>query len=179
MTTTTAAIVLAWIAIAMLTLATAGLLRRVNQLSSRTTLQAEPADSVTGLQLPISRYVDNFEGGFEGGRAGVLLLFLSPSCATCQTAIDSVAAAAPAGDRVAAAVRESTTEPLRVPDGWTSIPSASGLFQILRVPATPYLVRLGPDGTILDATMVVGSLNLPQWLSHQVTAAASNGRSPS
>ncbi|HEX8627818.1 MAG TPA: hypothetical protein VF755_06580 [Catenuloplanes sp.] len=169
MTTTTAALVLAWIAIVLLTLATAGLLRRVEQLSSRGALQAEPGEPVRGLQLPMSTYL----GDLAGGPAEVLLLFVSPSCATCQTAIDSIVAAGPGGDyRIAVVTRDAAFEPLSVPDGWTRLTSALGLFQILRVPATPYLVRLGPDGTIIDTTMMVGTLSLQHWLTRQTPAAS-------
>jgi hypothetical protein len=163
MTTTTAALVLAWIAIVLLTLATAGLLRRVEQLSSRGTLQAEPDEPVRGLQLPVSKYLSDF----EGGQTGILLLFVSPSCATCQTAIDAVAEAGPTEYRIAVVTREIDVQPLSVRAGWVPLTSAAALFQILRVPATPYLVRLGPDGTIIDATTMVGSLSLEHWLTRQ------------
>jgi hypothetical protein len=164
MTTTTAALVLAWIAIVLLTLATAGLLRRVEHLSSRSTLPIEPTHGPSrGLQLPMSTYLKDF----EGGRTEVLLLFASPSCATCQAAIDAIVAAQPAGLRAGVVIREADTGPLDVPDGWVSLPSALELFQIMRVPATPYLVKLGPDGTIVDATMVAGGLDLEPWLARQ------------
>jgi hypothetical protein len=54
-----------------------------------------------------------------------------------------------------------------MPDGWLHLPSAAGLFQVLRIPATPYLVRLGPDGLIIDATTMVGSVNLDRWLADE------------
>jgi hypothetical protein len=168
MTTTTAALVLAWIAIVLLTLATAGLLRRVEQLSSRGTLQAHPGQPATGLQLPMSTYLHDL----AGGQADVLLLFVSPSCATCQAAIDAVVAARPVGYRIGAVIREADLGPLSVPDGWLRRTSALGLFQILRVPATPYLVHIGPDGTIIDATMVLGSLNLQRWLAPRSSATS-------
>jgi len=162
MTTTTAALVLAWIAIILLTLATAGLLRRVEQLSSRSTLQAEPGEPVIGLQLPMSKYLSDL----EGGQAQVLLLFVSPSCMTCQAAIDAIVAAGPAGHRIGVVLREADAAPMHLPDGWVPLTSAAGLFHILRIPATPYLVRLDADGTIIDATMAVGSLSLQHWLTH-------------
>jgi hypothetical protein len=168
MTTTTAALVLAWIAIVLLTLATAGLLRRVEQLSSRANVQADPGEPVIGLQLPMSKYLSDF----AGGRAGVLLLFASPSCATCQAAIDAINDAGSIDYRVGVVIREAEVGPLCLPDGWVCLPSALSLFQILRVPATPYLVRLGPDGTIIDGTMIVGNMNLERWLTRQSPATS-------
>jgi hypothetical protein len=172
MTTTTAAIVLAWIAIILLTLATAGLLRRVEQLSSRRTLQDEPDEPIRGLQLPVSKYLNDL----EDGRADILLVFASPSCATCQAAIDAVAVAITesARYRVGVAIREADVGPLHLPDGFVRLTSAAELFQILRVPATPYLVRLDPDGLIIDGTMMVGSLSLEHWLAGKspITRAA-------
>jgi hypothetical protein len=161
MTTTTAALVLAWIAIVLLTLATAGLLRRVEQLSSRVAPQAEPGEPVRGLQLPMSKYLADF----EGGQTEVLLLFASPSCTTCQAAIDAVVAARPVDHRIGVVIREAEIGPLHVPDECVRLMSALSLFQILRIPATPYLVRLDPDGTIIDATMMIGSLSLQNWLT--------------
>jgi hypothetical protein len=110
--------------------------------------------------------MSKYLSGFEGGQTEVLLLFVSPSCTTCQAAIDAIAAAGPAGYRIAVVLREADVAPLHLPDGWVPLTSALGLFHILRVPATPYLVRLGADGTIIDATMAVGSLSLQHWLTH-------------
>jgi hypothetical protein len=164
MTTTTAALVLAWIAIVLLTLATAGLLRRVEQLSSRGAPAAEAGmGPAHGLQVPMARHL----GDFAGGDSEVLLLFASPACATCQAAVDALVAAHPAGHRIGVVIRERDPGPLRVPDGWVRLTSAPGLFQLMRVPATPYLVRLSPDGTIVDAMMLVGDLDLAHRLTRQ------------
>ena len=161
MTTTTAALVLAWVAIVLLTLATAGLLRRVEQLSSRGAVPAEPAhEPARGLQLPMPDHLPEF----AGGHTEVLLLFASPSCATCQAAVDAIVAAGPAG-RVGVVVREADAGPLEVPGTWVTRTSALRLFQVLRVPATPYLVRLDPDGTIVDATIMSGGLDLEPWVA--------------
>jgi hypothetical protein len=168
MTTTTAALVLAWIAIVLLALATAGLLRRVEQLSSRGAAAAEPvSEPVVGLQLPMVQHL----GEFAGGHTEVLIVFASTSCASCQAAVDGIVAAAPADLRIAVAVRESTLGPLEVPSEWVRRTSAQSLFQIMRIPATPYLVRLGPDGTIVGAAMAVGSFDIEQWLTQQPAAA--------
>jgi hypothetical protein len=173
MTTTTAALVLAWIAIVLLALATAGLLRRVEQLSSRGTVTAEPViEPVRGLRLPLDQHL----GELAGGSGELLVLFASTSCATCQTAVDGIVGADPADFRVAVAVREPTFGPLEVPSGWVHRTSAQALFQIMRIPATPYLVRLGPDGTIVDSAMVVGSFDIKHWLTQQPAVANAAGR---
>lgn len=166
MTTTTAAVVLAWIAIVLLTLATAGLVRRTEQLSSRNA-HIEPNQPVQGLQLPMSSYL----GAFEGGHSEILLLFVSPSCTSCQTAIETIAEVNLDNYRVGVVTRESDTGSLLMPNGWVQLTSAVRLFQILHIPATPYLVRLGPDGLIIDATTMVGSLSLDRWLAAESLAS--------
>lgn len=164
MTTTTAAIVLAWIAIVLLTLATAGLLRRVEQLSSRGAPTDKAGEGTTyGLQVPMARHL----GDFAGGDSEVLLLFASPACATCQAAADLLVAARPAGHRIGVVIRERDPGPLQVPDEWVRLTSSPGLFQMMRVPATPYLVRLSPDGTIVDAMVLVGNRDIADWLTRQ------------
>ena len=168
MTTSNAALVLAWIAIVLLTLATAGLLRRVEQLSSRGNASAEPVtEPLLGLQLPLAQHLSEF----ADGRGEVLLLFASTSCATCQTAVDGIVAADPADSRIGVAVRESTLGPLEVPSQWLHRTSAQSLFRIMRIPATPYLVRLAPNGTIIDAALVTGTFDIKQWLTQQPSVA--------
>ncbi len=170
MTTATAALVLAWIAIVLLALATAGLLRRVEQLSARTTAPAEARhEPARGLQVPMATHL----AAFAGGRDDVLLLFASPSCATCQAAVDAIVAAEPAG-RVGVVVREADAGPLEVPGTWVTRTSAVDLFRVLRVPATPYLVRLGPDGTIADAAIMSGGLDLEPWVARSSPVTSGN-----
>jgi hypothetical protein len=58
-----------------------------------------------------------------------------------------------------------------MPDGWSQFSSDVRLFQTLRIPVTPFLVRLGPDGLIIDATTMVGNLNLDRWLTADSAAS--------
>lgn len=161
MSPTTAALVLSWICIVLLALATAGLLRRVDALERSAAgapgTPGEPAGPRPGLRLPVDRYLD------LSGDRDVLLLVVSPGCGSCQTALTDLAAARPAGLEVVAVTTEPSFEPLAVPPGFVAVPDAEELVDVLGVPATPYLVRLDADGTIRRADVVSSSTNLATW----------------
>ena len=157
----TAALVLAWVCVVLLALATAGLLRRVEALerSGAPGGQAPPAGPRPGLQLPLARHL----GPAVGGDREVLLLVVSPTCGSCQAALAALAAAAPARADVVVATAEPTLGPLDVPAQFTALPAAGSLIDVLGVPATPFLVRFAADGTILAADLVTSGTNLAAW----------------
>jgi hypothetical protein len=161
MSPATAALVLAWVCVVLLALATAGLLRRVEALERGGTPagQAPPAGPRPGLQLPLERYL----GPGLGGAREVLLLVVSPACSSCRTALAALAEAAPVRTDLVVATAEPTLGPLDVPAAFTALPGAAALADLLGVPATPYLVRFAGDGTILAADVVTASTNLAAW----------------
>ena len=160
MTPTTAALVLAWVCVALLALATAGLLRRVQALEQGAgPVMGAPLGPRPGLQLPIERHL----GPGFGGNREVLLLVVAPACASCAAALAALEAANPRPADVVVATAGPTLEPLALPAGFTALPGAGALVDVLGVPATPYLVRLAGDGTILAADVVTTSTNLGTW----------------
>jgi hypothetical protein len=160
-TPTTAALVLSWVCIVLLALATAGLLRRVDALErDRAAGPGTPEVPVgprPGLRLPIERYLD------LAGDRDVLLLVVSPRCGSCQSALSDLAAAQPTGLDVVVVTAEPALQPLAVPPGFAAVPDAGELVDVLGVPATPYLVRLDADGTIRRADVVTSGTNLATW----------------
>jgi hypothetical protein len=162
MTPSTAALVLAWVCVVLLALATAGLLRRVQALEQNAGPAggaAAPPGPRPGLQVPIERHL----GPGLGGDREVLLLVVSPTCASCAAALSALEAADPRRADVVVASAESSLGPLALPAGFTALPGAGALVDVLGVPATPYLVRLAGDGTILAADVVTTSTNLTTW----------------
>ena len=161
MSPTTAALVLSWICIVLLALATAGLLRRVDALERSAVAgpdaAQQPAGPRPGLRLPVDRYLD------VAGERDLLLLVVSPGCGSCQTALADLDAAQPTGLDVVAVTAEPSFQPLAVPAGFTAVAGAEELVDVLGVPATPYLVRLDADGTIRRADVVSSSTNLATW----------------
>jgi hypothetical protein len=163
----TAALVLAWLCIVLLALATAGLLRRIDALErdragGAATPQA-PAGPRAGLRLPTDRYLD------VSGARDVLLLVVSPGCGSCQTALGDLVAARPEGLDVVVVTAEPSFEPLKVPPGFAAVPGAADLVDVLDVPATPYLVRLDADGTIRRADVATSGTNLATWTAPRAT----------
>ena len=167
MTPTTAALVLAWICVVLLALATAGLLRRVEALE-RGGAATPTAAPRRGLVLPLERHL----GGGLGGDRDVLLLLVTPTCRSCQAAVDTLASAPPPAD-VVVATAAADLGPLAVPAAFRTLAGATGLVDLLDVPATPYLVRLGGDGTVLGGDLVTAGTDLAA-----VLGAASTGTAP-
>ncbi len=173
MTTPTAALVLAWAAIILLTLATAGILRRVEALSAAgamPTSRREPA--ARGLKLPVERYLS--ASGVTYDRA-LLLVFVTPSCAVCQTVIDELSVADPLLFEVIIVTKSTTIEPLSIPPHFIKLTSALELSAVMAVPATPYIARVGIDGTIVDASIVTPGLDVAQWASSPALFATQPG----
>ena len=179
MSASTAALILAWICVVLLALATAGLLRRVDALERRLAdgglpdgrlpdgdlgTAAGAAGPRAGLQLPVARYLGPaVQGRAEGGPRDILLLVVSPSCASCRTALDALAAASPEHLDLVVATAEDSLAPLPVPPGAVPLTGATELVDVLGVPATPFLVRIDADGTIRRADVVTSSTNLAAW----------------
>jgi hypothetical protein len=173
----TAALVLAWVCVVLLALATAGLLRRVEALErgAAPAAQAPRAGPRPGLQLPLARHL----GPGVGGDREVLLLVVSPACGSCQAALAALAQAAPVRADVVVATAEPTLGPLDVPATFSALPDAAALVDVLGVPATPYLLRLAADGTILAADVVTAGTNLAAWTGVPALPASALQPAPS
>jgi hypothetical protein len=162
MSPSAAALILAWACILLLALATAGLLRRVDALERQIPDGAAPAAADgprPGLQVPLSRYL----AGAVTGDRDVLLLIVSPSCGSCRTALAALAAATSTDVDVVVATAAESLAPLELPSGFVGVPRAGDLVDVLGVPGTPYLLRLGPDGTVRRADVVTSATDVAGW----------------
>ena len=168
MTPTTAALVLAWICVVVLALATAGLLRRVEalerQVAGRGTGGAPAGDGGPrpGMRLPLREHL----GSAVSGTRDVLLLVVAPGCGSCRSALAALGAlASQTRDLdVVVATADADLGDLAAPAGAAVVTGAAGLVDVLGVPATPYLVRLDAEGTIRAADLVTASTDLSGWL---------------
>lgn len=143
----TAALVLSWVAIALLGLAMAGLMRQVQWLSAgRRSLQhVGPSLGSYALALP---GVDYAAAGRE-----TVVVFLADDCELCRELAPQARdlALATAGDDVRVVVaRVGPERPHEL--GMTSISEEQlGLW---RVSVTPFAVRVGRDARIVDAAPI-------------------------
>lgn len=150
-----AALIVAWLAIALLALGFAGLMRQVADLRRSGSRPAGPASAdLRELALPTS-------GDLAALRrpGGGIVIFTAPGCASCAEALADLESAGVTDVVVASS---GTTPPLA--NGWTGVPEARSLMARLAVPATPYLLAVGPDGTILDTLLPESSEELRLWL---------------
>jgi len=158
---TTAAIGLAWVAIVLIALAVAGLIRQVRELRSV--------------------LVDGFGVGFlagvapaavrpSAGRQDAIVLVVEPATAD-QELVDAF-------DRAVRARGEGTEAKLLVTDGVPGLRVPAGVASVidrraveaLRVPWYPALVHVGAGGTVLDAAPV-GSIDTLAHLLGRFEAA--------
>jgi hypothetical protein len=124
------ALLLSWVAILLLSLVVAGLVRQVHALGQG------PRPTALGLAA------GSLAPGFERFGPG-LLLFLSADCGACP-------------DVLAAAESLSTSEPVHALfsgaalscDRVSGHPQESALFEAYKIPATPFAVIVGESGRV-------------------------------
>ena len=156
MSATTAGLILAWIALLLLALAAAGLLRRIERLEAAApTMAAAPSHS-RGLMLPGRLYNHD-----ERTRLSTALVFVAPTCGHCQAALDRL----PELDGrfvVKVASEAPDLAPLKLPSMTAIEPllSAHELFESVGVPGTPYLLILNSDGVIIRGDFLSPTLDL-------------------
>ena len=151
----TAALGLAWVAIVLIALAVAGLIRQVRELRA-VVIEGFGHGFLTGLAPAALRP--------RAGSRDAVVLVVEPASAS-QELLDSFGEAVQArGGQTEARLLAPVAMPdLRVPANVTTAVDAE-IVQLLRVPWTPALVDLGADGAVLDAAPV-GSLDvLPKVL---------------
>ncbi|NKZ04409.1 hypothetical protein [Actinomadura latina] len=146
------ALLLSWVAILLLALVVAGLVRQVHALG-------QGAPRTAGLGLAPGTPAPAFDRLGPG-----LLLFLDRDCGVCT----DVLAAAGALDRPLHAIFAGPPPEDGSPAGVTVLTGEQdGLFADYRVPATPFAVLVGTDGRV-RAAQPVGS---PEAL-HELTPEA-------
>ena len=156
MTFVWAALIIAWLAIALLALGFAGLMRQMAELRRSGSRPDGPASAdLRELALPTT-------GDLAALRrpGGGIVVFTAPGCASCAEALADLHSV---GVTDVVVVSSGSVPPL--PDGWTMAPEARDLMARLSVPATPYLMAVGPDGTILDTLLPESSEELRRWLT--------------
>ncbi len=167
MTFTQAALLTSWLAIVVLTLGMAGLLRQVQQLSGVVMLRDggafEPPQvaGVQGLALPPSGPLSPL---LPQGRP-VLAVFVSPGCGSCAAVLEELSDRSAAG--LAAEIVVVSSGPCdasALPSGARCVSDAMTVLDQLRVPGTPYLMHINTDRTIGDGRLAVSRADVGAFL---------------
>lgn len=154
MTFMQAALLTSWLAIVLLTLGMAGLLRQVQQLSGAVMLRDRGGSAgesarvagVQGLALP--------PGGPLSALAPqgkpVVAVFVSPGCGSCTAVLEELSDRFAAGGLCAEVVVVSSgpCDESVLPPGARCVSDAMAVLDQLRVPGTPYLMHVEADRTI-------------------------------
>lgn len=168
------ALLLAWVAIVLLALGLAGLLRQVQVLSRGRLGETAPAArtahsprDLVGFRLPL----DGPLAGIVDRRAHrTVVAFVSPGCPSCTQTLERLAGApdVAAGSVAVVAVSTGSCAPAEAALGGTGrcLPQGRQLLDLLRVPATPYLVAVDADGTLVAATLPDEDTDVPGWVRH-------------
>lgn len=182
------AVVLAWVAIVVLALGLAGLLRQVGVLS-RSRLgaagsdgTASPAGSgprstrdLVGFRLPLDGPLQQL---VDPGAERTVVAFVSPGCPSCTQTLQALSAdPLLASGRVSlVAVSTGSCDPAAAATAALAgtgrarcVPQGRDLLARLYVPATPYLALLTPDGTLGAALLPDEDTDLGGWLRHTST----------
>jgi hypothetical protein len=157
MSVLTAAVVLAWACLAVLTLAMAGMLRQLRELQAEVAqLGAPQQTSIAGRQVPEL-----------AGAGPLVLLVLDPGCSFCDTVHEPFA-------RLAREHPGTRFEVLSPGQRWAGAPGVRSrvdpkLVAELEVPWAPALLHIDSDGTVLAGQPV----QAPERLGAQVTSLLS------
>lgn len=184
----TSALLLAWIAIVLLAFGLAGLLRQVSLLTrGRLGGEAErrggaPTGAGPGLAPRTTRDLVGFRLPATGeladlpvaGAHRTVVVFVSPGCPSCTQTLQGLAVLpeVTAGSVAVVAVSTGSCEPARaalgdVPGGSARcISRGRSLLEALHVPATPYLMALDEEGTIVVAALPSEDTDLGSWVRH-------------
>ncbi len=157
MSVLTAAVVLAWACLAVLTLAMAGMLRQLRELQADVAqLGAPPQRAITGRRVPEL-----------AGAGSLVLLVLDPGCSFCDTVHEPFA-------RLAREHPGTRFEVLSPGQRWAGAPGIRSrvdpkLVTELEVPWAPALLHVDSDGTVLAGQPVQS----PERLGAQVASLLS------
>jgi hypothetical protein len=160
MSVLTAAVVLAWGCLAVLTLAMAGMLRQLRELRvEMAQLGAPRPQAVTGRRVPEL-----------AGAGPLVLLVLDPGCSFCDVVHEPFT-------RLAREHPGTRFEVLSPRDRWASASDVRSrvdqrLVTELDLPWAPALLYVGPDGTVLAGQPVRSPERLGEQLASLRNAAA-------
>lgn len=139
----TSALIVTWVALLLLALVVAGLVRQVHALSSGTVARRDPVGPRAGTVAP---HLDRLDA-----HPPAVLLFLTPTCHTCTDVLDEAASVAGANLPVHAIYEGPAPE---APDGVVAHGRQGGLFATYDAVAVPFAVVVGEDGRITSAAPV-------------------------
>ena len=164
------ALLLAWVAIAVLALAVSGLLRQIRMMKLRPTqLSLAPSQALPDGPVDLGQSLMNGHGTKS------VLLFVTPGCKSCEARLsDLESIAADEADLAFAAVFPEDANGL----GGTSLRTVEHqqeAFSKLRVRMTPFGVVLSEQGLVTHAVPVGSS----EALRRLVAAATSEARAES
>lgn len=166
------AVLLAWVALVLLALGLAGLLRQVTVLTRGQAGGMAPAGGsprstrdLVGFRLPAH---GELAALVEPGAHRTVVVFVSPGCSSCAMTLGGLAEVADvrAGSVALVAVSTGSCEPAResLAGGGRCIAQGRALLDQLHVPATPYLLALDAGGTVVAATLPDQDLDLTAWV---------------
>jgi hypothetical protein len=133
------AMVLAWVAIILLTLAVAGLLRQVHLLLTERAAE--------GTAVPVRPGAPALPVELIAGGAERIVLFASTSCVACSEVMPVMVEHCRSGDRLCLVVTAAARHP-DWPDELVYRENAADLFEHFGIVATPHALR------IVDTTVV-------------------------
>lgn len=178
MTFLESAVLLAWVALALLAFGLAGLLRQVGLLTRR---QLGGGESQAAAGDPLARTTRDLVGfrlPADGALADLLdqrahrtlAVFVSPACPSCAQTLAALAAHpdVTSGSVALVAVSTGSCAPAEAElrGAGRCVPSGRALLEQLHVPATPYLVALDATGTIVAALLPHQDTDLGAWVRH-------------
>ncbi|WP_109472736.1 hypothetical protein [Ornithinimicrobium cavernae] len=168
------AVLLAWVALVLLALGLAGLLRQVTLLTrgqagggSQAAASGSPRSTrdLVGFRLPAH---GELAGLAEPGAHRTVVTFVSPGCSSCDLTLSGLTDVPDVRDGSVALVAVSTGScgPALGSLSGTGRCVAEGraLLEQLHVPATPYLMALDSGGTIVAATLPDQHTDLTAWV---------------
>jgi hypothetical protein len=161
MTFTTAALVTSWVAILVLALGLAGLMRQVTVLSRRHGTAGSgsgrtPHD-LLGFRLPDDGSIAELRPA-----SGGIVLFSSPTCPSCASVLADLGSLG-LGDRLVVASTGPCPPGVEDLPGARCVDDARAAMDRLSVPATPYLVAVDAVGTITDVLLPEAPQDVRSW----------------
>lgn len=167
MTFSQAALLTSWLAIVVLTLGMAGLLRQVQQLSGAVMLrdrgvsESARVAGVQGLALPPSGPLS----ALAPQDKPVVAVFVSPGCGSCAAVLQELSGrSAVGGAEEIVVVSSGPCDASMLPSGARCVGDAMGLLDQLRVPGTPYLMRIDADRIIGAGRLVTSRADVDVFL---------------
>ena len=166
------AVLLAWVALVLLALGLAGLLRQVTlltrgQAGGTANASGTPRSTrdLVGFRLPER---GDLAGLAESGAHRTVAVFVSPGCSSCAVTLAGLAEVPDvrAGSVGLVAVSTGSCDPAleNLAGVGRCIGQGRALMEQLHVPATPYLVAVDHGGTIVAASLPQQDTDLTAWV---------------